>query len=489
MVFTLLASENQTTLKTGRDVFNYLGPLIHLIGTPTGVFALAIIAVGGYYFLYGKRGVELMLFVATLFGMVGFYGSIYHNNTLIPVLQSFRSICRPAYVITIGLMAMRYIISYNSLRWSPPRKSAMAFMALQFLYSLRLILVAPERSFGTILLDLMLFYGLWELLRRSITSGQDIVKYTMALFVGGLAFYGLSLMEIVFGNIHHIVFVGRFSGISQNPQFIGEVTAILIICANFIIISGYSRAWQKIIALSGACFMLPFMLWTGSRTAMGMCAVGLLILYRISIRRWAVFAVVGAVAYELYTHFFHNGTQAVAHLVSGMNDRGAAWSKGLAVFSQHPIFGMAASQSLVECSFIVILAALGSVGLVMLIVVAYTTAREVITVFRNRSILDPELQKAVEFACAILIASAAGMTFDAYLIAAATTQAIISWFSLALLSVAYEAIQARLTGVMAPAQGTPSQNDWISDKRRPASGPPDSLAPTETRPPARGAEA
>lgn len=454
MIFTLLASENQTTAKTGRDVFNYLGPLLHWIGTPTGIFALVIIAVGGYYCLYGKRGVELMLFVATLFGMVGFFHSIYHNNTLIPVLQAFRSICKPAYVITIGLMAIRFIISYDSLRWSPPRKSAMTFMALQFLFSLRLILVAPERSFGTILLNLMLFYGLWELLRRSITSGQDIVTYTMALFAGGLAFYGLSLMEIVLGNIHHIVFVGRFCGISQNPQFTGEVTAILIICANFIIISGYSRAWQKTVALSGACFMLPFMLWTGSRTAMGMCAVGLLILYRISIRRWAVFAVVGAVTYELYTHFFRHGAQAVAHLISSENDRGAAWSHGLAIFSQHPILGSAAAQSLVESSFIVILSTLGSVGLVMLVVVAYTTAREVITVFRHRSVLDPELKKAAEFACAILIASAAGMTFDAYLVAAATTQAIISWFSLALLSVAYEAVQVRLTGLMSPAPGT-----------------------------------
>lgn len=456
MIFTLLASENQTVPRTGRDVFNYLGPLLHWIGTPTGILALVIIAVGGYYCLYGKRGVELMLFVATLFGMVGFFHSIYHNNTLIPVLQSFRSICKPAYVITIGLMAIRFIISYDSLRWSPPRKSAMTFMALQFLFSLRLILVAPERSFGTILLNLMLFYGLWELLRRSITSGQDIVTYTMALFAGGLAFYGLSLMEIVLGNIHHIVFVGRFCGISQNPQFTGEVTAILIICANFIIISGYSRAWQKTVALSGACFMLPFMLWTGSRTAMGMCAVGLLILYRISIRRWAVFAVVGAVTYELYTHFFRHGAQAVAHLISSENDRGAAWSHGLAIFSQHPILGSAAAQSLVESSFIVILSTLGSVGLVMLVVVAYTTAREVITVFRHRSVLDPELKKAAEFACAILIASAAGMTFDAYLVAAATTQAIISWFSLALLSVAYEAVQARLTGLMSPAPGTPN---------------------------------
>ncbi len=353
-------------------------------------------------------------------------------------------------------MAVRFIISYDSLRWSPPRKSAMAFMALQFIFSLRLILVAPERSFGTILLDLMLFYGLWELLRRSITSGRDIINYTMAFFAGGLVFYGLSLMEIAFGNIHHIVFVGRFSGLSQNPQFAGEVTAILIICANFIIISGYSSAWQKTVALAGACLMLPFMLWTGSRTAMGMCALGLLILYRISIRRWAVFAVVGAVTYELYTHFFHAGAQAVTHLISSQNDRSAEWSKGLAAFSQHPILGSAAAQSLVESSFIVIIYTLGSVGIVLLVVVAYTTAREVITVFRHRTVLDPEMKKTVEFACAILIASAAGMTFDAYLIAAATTQAIISWFSLALLSVAYEAVQARLGGLMPPAQGAAS---------------------------------
>ena len=462
MLLTILASSNRSALNTSSDVFNYLNPFLHWISTAQGIVCLALGAGVAYYGLYGRRGVHLLLFLASLTGMVGFFVSKYHNNTLIPALEAFRNLCRPIYVLMVGLLTVRLIIHYNTLRWTAARASAMAFMALQFAFSLRLILVAPERSFGTIVLDLMLLYGVWELLRRSITSGRDVIEYIMVLLGAGAAFYLLCIVQLTLGDLHHIVFTGRFCGIAQNPQFTGETTAILIICANFVVISGYSARWQKIFALCCACGMLPFMLWTGSRTSMGICAVGLLILYRVSIRRWAVFAVVGAVAYELYTQYFHRGARAVEHLVSTNNDRYAEWAKGLAVFSAHPILGQAAAQTLVECSFIVIVAALGSVGIVLLVTLIAAVAREIIHVFRYRDVLDPELRKMAEFACAITIAQAAGMTFDAYLVAAATTQAIISWMSLSLLAVAWDAVEARRHGfvpaAVAPANPTVDGN-------------------------------
>ena len=446
MLFTILASTNKSALNTSANVFNYLTPFLHWISTAQGLFCLALGAVVAYYGLYGRRGTHVLLYLASLTGMIGFFVSKYHNNTLIPVLESFRNLCRPIYVLMVGLLAMRLIIQHGTLRSAAARASAMTFMALQFAFSLRLILVAPERSFGTIVLDLLLFYGVWELLRRSIQSGRDVIDYISVLLAAGATFYLLSGMQLALGNMHHIVFTGHFCGISQNPQFTGETTAILIVCANFVVISGYSAPWQKTFALCCACGMLPFMLWTGSRTAMGMCVVGLLILHRVSIRRWAIFAVIGAVTYELYTHYFGSGTRAVEHLVSSTNDRAAEWAKGLSVFSAHPILGQAAAQTLVECSFIVIMATMGSVGIVLLVTMIASVAREVIHVFRHRDLLDPELRKMVEFACAITLAQASGMTFDAYLVAAATTQAIISWMSLSLLAVSWDAVEARRHG-------------------------------------------
>ena len=413
MTFTLLAITHNTPKGVGRDVFNYLGPFLHRMETPVGILGLAFAAVLAYYCLYGKRGIQVALALATLTGMVGYFSSKYQNNTLIPMLESFRTICKPAFVFLIGLLAFRFILNREMFRWAQPRRSIYAFLALQIAFSLRMVNFAPERMIGTLLLNLALFLGLFQLLRRWATSGQDIVDIAFALVAGGLGFYFLSAIQLVLGNPHHIVFAGRFCGIAQNPQYTGEVTALLILCANFVIISGYSAAWQKLVGLSAACIMLPFMLWTGSRTAMGMCALGLLIFYRVSVRRWVIFAVVGLAAYEGYKNFINPGGRAVGHLLSTQNDRGTQWSKGIAVFLQHPILGNSAAQSLVECSYIVAAAALGSVGIILLVILLANVARDIIFVFTHRSVLDPELRKASEFICAIVIAAAGGMTFDA----------------------------------------------------------------------------
>ena len=169
MLFTILASTNKSALNTSANVFNYLTPFLHWISTAQGLFCLALGAVVAYYGLYGRRGTHVLLYLASLTGMIGFFVSKYHNNTLIPVLESFRNLCRPIYVLMVGLLAMRLIIQHGTLRSAAARASAMTFMALQFAFSLRLILVAPERSFGTIVLDLLLFYGVWELQRRMDT--------------------------------------------------------------------------------------------------------------------------------------------------------------------------------------------------------------------------------------------------------------------------------------------------------------------------------
>lgn len=274
----------------------------------------------------------------------------------------------------------------------------------------------------------------------------------LAIIAGVLAFYGLSVVQLVLGDPHHIVFQGRFCGLSQNPQCTGEVTALLILCANYVLISGYSSRWQKLAGLSAACIMLPFMIWTGSRTAMGMCALGLLIFHRVSVRRWAVFAVVGITTYEIYRNFINPAGRAAQHLISTENDRGAQWSKGIALFLQHPLLGHPTRQTIVECSYIVTAAALGSVGLILLAILLANVARDIIFVFTHRPTLDPELRKTSEFACAIVIAGAAGMTFDAYLLATATTQAILNWVSLAILAVACDAVEARMAGFSAVAR-------------------------------------
>ncbi|MDA8376900.1 MAG: O-antigen ligase family protein [Planctomycetia bacterium] len=288
----------------------------------------------------------------------------------------------------------------------------------------------------------LLFFGVMQYIRQSITTGDDIANIVSAVVIAGLTFFALSAIQLRYG-ASRIVASGRFFGLSQNPQSIGEQTASLFLMANFLIISGFSSKRQKILGIIGVLIMTPFLIWAGSRTGMGMTVVGLLILNGIKVRRWIAPVALIVVAWELYAHLYSHATKAAMRLGTTLNDRTATWYASWHVFLNHPLFGESGARILIENSFLSVAMTMGVVGLVVLILLALQEGQDILFIFSHRNKLDVESKKFCDFVCALAISFAAGMFFDAYLMAIATTEAILAYMILAFTSVAYDLVIAK----------------------------------------------
>jgi hypothetical protein len=442
-----------TSLNTGKNVLDYLRPLIHVLLTPLGLVAFVIVVAFLAYGWQGRRGKEALLFLAALAGMVGYFNSKFWNNTLIHPLELLRSACKPLFVVAIILLAMRYVLSYESLRRTRLRTSAVAYLLLLFLSTLRLLFDAPERAIAGSLLVVLSFFGVLQLFRRSISTGEDVVSALSSLVIAGLCFYALSSIQLLLGARDSIVFGGRFCGLGANAQSTAEITASLVAVSNYLLISGFAKHWQKLLGGAGLVVMLPFLVWTGSRTGVGMAAVSLLIMNGARARRWIVLCAVSLIAWEVYTHFFSRAAMVAGRLVSTTNDRSSPWATGWHVFVTHPLLGEAFVQHFVENSFISVAMLLGMVGVGILFVLIFSQAGDILYVLRNKGFLDPESRKLCDFVIALALGFAAGMFFDAYLLAIATTEAVLACMVLGLTSVACDLVsaQAPSPGIVNPA--------------------------------------
>jgi hypothetical protein len=424
------------------DVLNYLHPLLKFLSTPAGLaaFVVGLLVLG--YGLQGRRGKEVLIFIAVLTGMVGYFVSKYWNNTLIAPLEDFRAFCKPLFIISIASLALRYFLTQSTLRQAPPRGAALAFLVLMLAYALRGAVPAPERAVAGSIAMILMFYGVIQLVRRSTRTGEDLAAALSAIVLAGMTFYLFSIIQLIFGAHDSIVFANRFAGLSDNPQNVGENTACLILVANYLIVSGYSSRRQKLLGIVAVALMFPFLLWTGSRTSAGMVAVGLFIMNGTKVRQWVVFGSLAAVAWEAYSHFYRGADVAAVRLGSTVNDRSAGWIHTWGIFLKHPIFGKFASHTWVENSYLSVAGDLGLLGVAVLVVLMELQARDMLHIFRYRSRLNPKGQRVCDLALGLSTALAAGMVFDAYLLSLSTTQGFFVALALALTGVAVDQVDA-----------------------------------------------
>ena len=305
----------------------------------------------------------------------------------------------------------------------------------------------------------LLFLAIIQFVRRSVTTGEGLTALLSAFLIAGLGFYLLSAVQLVLGAPDSIVFVGRFCGLADNPQNTAENTACMLLMANYLILSGFSSRWQKALAVLAMLVMFPFLLWTGSRTGVGMVLVGLTAMNGTRVRRWLAVCVVVLAGWELYSHLFHGVAVAGSHLTSTLNDRSGPWIRGWNAFVSHPLVGQVSVKILVENSFISVAMGLGVLGLIILLILANAQIRDMVAIFQGRSRVDPESRKICDFALALSAALAAGMFFDAYLLAVATTQAVFVSVALAFTAIAVDLVYAQ-NPVVEPALDTSEQTDF-----------------------------
>ena len=148
-----------------------------------------------------------------------------------------------------------------------------------------------------------------------------------------------------------------------------------------------------------------------------------------------------------YSHFFGSSSLLTSHVFSLQNDRIIPWTRGWELFVSHPLFGVGGAEFLLENSFLSVAMNLGIVGVGILAVLAYSQAEDIVFVLKNKGRLAPEPRKICDFVLALSMAFISGMFFDAYLLAVATSEALIAAMVLALTSVACDLVAAGVAAV------------------------------------------
>ncbi len=452
----------------GRNVFDYLGPLTRLLGTPKGMFGAVAFFAMVLYAVSSRNGKKFLIFLATLTGMVGYYHSIYWNNTLIGPLETFRGFCKPLFVVAIALLAARYMRDRSGMPNGSLPAGAVAFITLELLFVLRVMFIAPERTAGALVLITMLFLGVLQYIRRSVWTPEDFISLLCACVTASLVFFGLSTIQLIFGPPDRIVINGRFTGLSDNPQHVAEAGACIFLMAAYVLTSGAASRGQRLLCLVGAAVLVPFMVWTGSRTGAGMTAVGLLVLNRAKFKRWVGLAILGAVSFKIYSYFSPAASAIASRLGSTADTRIKGWLIALSAFVRHPLFGRPGLTVITESSVLSVAAALGIVGLAVFAVMVLALFNDLSFVYRNRGRLDEEDRKMCEFICAFAAAFFAGSFFDAYLLAIATSAAVFMGMILAFTSIARAKINASLMEYNEPVDAYAAQEPPVLEAGIPA---------------------
>ncbi|MFU8828198.1 MAG: hypothetical protein ACNA8P_02080 [Phycisphaerales bacterium] len=212
----------------------------------------------------------------------------------------------------------------------------------------------------------------------------------------------------------------RFQGLTGNPQFLGAQLAMIITVCLWMLLNKTKR-WVLFALIPILGLNSLFLLWTGSRTAIGMCVIGVSIVLFSRFKQAAlglpVAAAAVAVAYKLVGSLLTDvDTSRIASLE---NTRRGAWTRLLEIYAQNPLIGAGLEDGAVdksENSFLYGLAAYGT-GMGLLYALAIiTTGTLVLRMLMVRRKADIQLKGMIDLVIALNATFFAGTILEGYFI-------------------------------------------------------------------------
>jgi hypothetical protein len=225
----------------------------------------------------------------------------------------------------------------------------------------------------------------------------------------------------------------RFIGLSANPQH----TAAFLACAGNVVL--YLALTESVklfrllwIAQMGAIAIMLF--WTGSRTGLGMMAVGAsVILYARIGRMILVMPFVAVAAYVLFKFLSQDLADVnTARLTSSNDTRTAMWKVLVDQYVENPMIGIGTGRSEAsENGYLLGAATYGSGFVIIQFIATFCVAAQAISLWRVRTYLVPKDRALVDLILATFLSFFAGSMFEGYFAARIAASVVV----LAMLSV------------------------------------------------------
>jgi O-antigen ligase len=376
---------------------------------------------------------SLLIYLQT-FGFVFRIKGAEPVNVLVTPLQQIRNVGRPLALALICLLLVPTFRSLRGGRWRLIHSGTIVFVCFEFLLALRFI-VGDNYNKGVLAL---IVYGLYFLvlgvgLSRWLQGPKEAHIAVKTIVVGG----GLMVLSTLcqFVAAPSAAYNGdRLAGTTNNPQHLGSTLAICIPAAAYLLVrKGESIFWR----MACGCllgFGLIVLMGTGSRLGLLMTLIGLLLLFRHRLGRFAVMGVVVSVV--AYIALWLLGVGAITgadHLLDTRNSRAEGWQRTWEVFMNNFWFGTGSDADMIENSFLSAGSETGMLGLAVMLAATALVVAGLWRLTRIRRSLGENAMLA-DLVCAIIVSILVGSFFEAFLMSSMTDMLVILYISLGLMA-------------------------------------------------------
>jgi len=276
------------------------------------------------------------------------------------------------------------------------------------------------------------FYMMAVSLPKRIGDQQDLMRFLKASAYSVLLVVGFGAI-CYFLRPDSVVKNGRMAGLTSNPNFLGSLCGLsLPVFLGLVLLPNQSYR-HKLFWIVATAFVLIILGWTGSRTAMGMAGIAVLVIFRTKIGSFLIVGIplVGVVLG--LGAIFKDSHTAAGRLMSLGDTRSGIWTTFYEQWRHNPIFGNSdLGMRTVENSYLVILANTGIVGSLAMLFFLVLSARTCFTLLRMNT-LDPTMKILRDIALSGILAALGGAFFIGFLVSSLSSDAywIFLYFILA----------------------------------------------------------
>jgi hypothetical protein len=328
---------------------------------------------------------------------------------------------RSTLFLAFGCLGMlMLLIQARRLRGKAiPISALMLLLAGVYASLLRVVHNDPLDGAQSIFLSVMTLVPLLFTASAVIDSFDDLRVLIRVVAALGVIWLGMTGLQIVVNPT--LVTMGnefRFVGLFSNPQHSGVFMAFLCVSLLWLTMNDLKR--YKLIYLGMLGISSVLLLWTGSRTGLGMAIIGVSATLYSRVGRailvLPLVALVGYIGLKVMVDVL-GITFGVERLASTANTRDYAWWKLYSVGLESPLFGVGTEDAeKSENSWLYGFASYGIGMLALLLMMALTGTIEIIKSFRARFSVPGEYRNYFDFLNGMMLMYFAGAVLEGYMI-------------------------------------------------------------------------
>jgi len=397
------------------------------MGTSLGIPQLAALIVGAFSALLiaavlvvnfrAVRFVAGAMFFVSSIGVAREWNDDIVYQWLYPV-QNYRS------YIYIGLGGLAWVavlanMPRMSLRSVPAQGVVLLVMAAYAAFLQMVHETAAEGAMSYVFAG-MTMLPLLLALPAFIESEGDCYGLMRMLVVTFWVWLGAVCVQVVIGFDRIVVGMDqRFTGLTSNPQHAAALAAFIAIISVALVVVEQKRLLKLMFGATCA-ICLVLLLWAGSRTGLGMAAIGITIVLARRIGYAALLLPLGGIVMVIGLEIVKAvGAANVQRLASTQNTRAEPWAKLLASAAESPFIGVGMRElgeaQATENSYLLAAASYGVVMFALVLLFVLVSIFVVVRLYRLSRFTEIRTRGLIDVTAAVNAAYFAGAVLEGYI--------------------------------------------------------------------------